>query len=113
MNRRRQRGGQLRQRPIASRLGVPCALTRTGVARSTVASIVAVPTLVRIRRPWSSRRRAFLRLLSACGRPSQARHSGYWRTLKHSTARGGTVTLRVHVSRWRDKSERCATVATI
>jgi transposase len=42
-----------------------------------------------------------------CGRPSQARHSRYWRTLKDLAAQGRTVTLRVQVSRWRCRAVRC------
>jgi transposase len=42
-----------------------------------------------------------------CDRPSQARHSRYWRTLKDLAAQGRTVTLCVQVSRWRCRSVRC------
>ena len=45
----------------------------------------------------------------ACGRRSQARHSRYWRTLKDLAVHGRTVTLRIHVSRWRCRRSRCST----
>jgi hypothetical protein len=45
----------------------------------------------------------------ACGRPSQTRHSRYWRTLKDLAAQGRSVTLRVHVSRWRCGNAHCDT----
>src|ERR1700694_4808430 len=43
----------------------------------------------------------------ACDRPSQTRHSRYWRTLKDLAAQGRSVTLRVHVSRWRCGNSHC------
>ena len=45
----------------------------------------------------------------ACGQPSSARHSRYWRTLKDVPAHGCGVTLRVRVSRWRCRTARCQT----
>jgi hypothetical protein len=45
----------------------------------------------------------------ACGRRSEARHSRYWRTLKDLAVHGRTVTLRIHVSRWRCRHARCTT----
>jgi transposase len=45
----------------------------------------------------------------ACGQPSQARHSRYWRTLKDVAAHGRSVTLRVRVSRWRCWNASCET----
>ena len=44
-----------------------------------------------------------------CGRLSHARHSRYWRVLKDLAAQGQSVTLRLHVSRWRCRLTRCAT----
>ena len=46
----------------------------------------------------------------ACDRLSQTRHSRYWRTLKDLAAQGRSVTLRVHVSRWRCGNSQCDTV---
>ena len=46
----------------------------------------------------------------ACDRASQTRHSRYWRTLKDLAAQGRSVTLRVHVSRWRCGNPHCDTV---
>jgi transposase len=45
----------------------------------------------------------------ACRRRSHSRHSRYWRTLKDLAAQGRSVTLRVHVSRWRCGHRRCET----
>jgi hypothetical protein len=45
----------------------------------------------------------------ACCRRSHARHSRYWRTLKDLAAQGRSVTLRVHVSRWRCGHRPCET----
>src|SRR3954465_8544008 len=45
-----------------------------------------------------------------CGRPSTARHSRYWRTMKDLAAHGQAVTLRVRVSRWRCRNPSCETV---
>jgi transposase len=44
-----------------------------------------------------------------CRRPSAARHSRYWRTMKDLAAHGQSVTLRVRVSRWRCRNPRCET----
>jgi len=46
----------------------------------------------------------------ACDRLSQTRHSRDWRTLKDLAAHGRSVTLRVHVSRWRCGNSQCDTV---
>jgi transposase len=46
----------------------------------------------------------------ACRRSSRSRHSRYWRTLKDLPAQGRSVTLRVHVTRWRCRNTRCETV---
>jgi zinc-finger of transposase IS204/IS1001/IS1096/IS1165 len=43
----------------------------------------------------------------SCRRRSRARHSRYSRTLKDLAAQGESVTLRVHVSRWRCQNPRC------
>ncbi|MEP7303887.1 MAG: ISL3 family transposase [Acidobacteriota bacterium] len=45
----------------------------------------------------------------ACGQPSAARHSRYWRSLKDVPAHGRGVTLRVRVSRWRCRNAGCDT----
>jgi transposase len=45
----------------------------------------------------------------SCRRRSRARHSRYSRTLKDLAAQGESVTLRVHVSRWRCQNPRCDT----
>lgn len=44
-----------------------------------------------------------------CGRQSRARHSRYTRTLKDLAAQGTSVTLRLHVSRWRCRHAACET----
>jgi transposase len=44
-----------------------------------------------------------------CGRQSRARHSRYTRTLKDLSTQGATVTLRLHVSRWRCRRAECDT----
>jgi hypothetical protein len=44
-----------------------------------------------------------------CRRPSRARHSRYWRTLRDVVAHGRSVTLRVPVSRWRCHHAPCET----
>jgi transposase len=46
----------------------------------------------------------------SCGRRSDRRHSRYWRSLKDLPAQGRAVVLRVHVTRWRCRNGRCATL---
>jgi transposase len=42
-----------------------------------------------------------------CGMQSSSRHSVYPRTLGDLSAQGTPVTIRVRVSRWRCRNERC------